>query len=84
MLEFFKRLLWDESAFERYGRAILATAGLALIVNGGQIPQTKNEWLSLGAVFVSLLVGSGDKNPSIESLKKTMASVLEQKGEKTE
>lgn len=79
MLTFCKRLLWDESAFERYGRALIGTVGLAMVINGGKIPQTKGEWFSLLAVFLGLLIGSGDKNPNAEAMKKMLDQLLAEK-----
>lgn len=61
MLTWLKRLLWDEAAFERYGRAFFGTAGLAFVAIG-KVPETKREWLGLLFVFFALLTGAGDKN----------------------
>ncbi len=61
MVTWFKRLLWDEAAFERYSRAVMGTAGLA-VISIGKVPETKREWFGLGFVFLALLTGAGDKN----------------------
>lgn len=72
MFSFLKRLLWDESAFERYGRATLGAGALAIATSGG-IPTTKKEWFSALAIFIALLVGSGQKNDSLEKLKEKLS-----------
>lgn len=63
MIEFFKRILWDESAFERYARAaVMAFAVYA----------TSEGWISkeLGALLAGggLLIPAGQKNPDPKQL----------------
>lgn len=66
MFTWFKRLLWDEAAFERYSRAVFGTAGLAVVAIG-KVPETKREWLGLAFVFFALLTGAGDKNRGVST-----------------
>lgn len=60
MIEVFKRVLWDASAFERYARALLfAAAGVAAT---GGLDDVLPKWAT--AVFLALggLIGAGEKN----------------------
>lgn len=58
MIAFIKRLLWDEAAFERYGRALLMAAALYL----GQARDLPPWAIAVGGAL-ALLIGAGDKNP---------------------
>lgn len=58
MLGLFRRILWDESAFERYGRMMLM--GGAMMVATGQIPlPPRYAWIPAA---LSVLIGAGEKN----------------------
>ena len=59
MVEFLKRLVYDESAFERYARAaILGLAGLAA-TGSLELPH----WATAALMTLAGLIGAGDKNP---------------------
>ena len=58
MIEFVKRLLWDESAFERYARALLFGASIYL----GQAHDLP-PWVTAAGVALAGFIGAGDKNP---------------------
>ena len=57
MVEWVKRILWDESAFERYARALLMGAAIYL----GQAGDLPGWAVSIGAAL-SVLIGAGEKN----------------------
>lgn len=61
MLTFLKRLLWDEAAFERWGRATLVALGQAIA--SGAIPTGIEGGGKLGWAisFVGLLISGGTK-----------------------
>lgn len=71
MIEFAKRLLWDEAAFSRYFRAVMTAAGAVLALNGGKLPDTKEAWIGLVVLFLGQLSsGGGEKNlPAAEEKK---------------
>jgi hypothetical protein len=61
MIPWLKKLLWDESAFERYSRALFfALAGLAA---AGQLPEWVPQWIAGPLLALGGLIGAGDKNP---------------------
>ena len=57
MIAFITRLLWDESAFERYARAALMFMAIYL----GQAGDLPGWAVSLGAAL-AVLIGAGEKN----------------------
>lgn len=57
MIEFIKRMLWDESAFERYARAALMFAAIYL-GQAGDLPS----WAVSAGAALSVLIGAGDRN----------------------
>jgi hypothetical protein len=62
-----KRFLWDETAFVRYMRAILA--GLGMAMHSGMIPiaslsGTKAWWIGPALVMLAFIFGAGDRNQS--------------------
>ena len=60
MIPWVKKLLWDASAFERYGRAVLlAIGGLAA---AGQLPMWVPEWIAAPLLLFAGLIGAGEKN----------------------
>lgn len=60
MVPFFKRLLWDESGFERYSRALVfALAGAAATGQLTFLPA----WATPILLALGGLVGAGQKNP---------------------
>lgn len=61
MIAFFKNLLWDQSAFERYTRAALFTlAGMAAT---GAFDGVLPKWLVVACMGFGGLIGAGQKNP---------------------
>jgi hypothetical protein len=72
MCEFLRRLLWDESAFERYARLVLIGVGTYINANTvtGYLPQWCYDHISIptlvtiGSALTGLgaLIGAGDKN----------------------
>lgn len=46
MLTYFKRLMWDESAFVGLARGMLLSLVAVMTMNGGElvIPQTRGQW----------------------------------------
>lgn len=61
MITYLKKLLWDETAFERFGRAIVFGIGQAM--QQGLLPTGDKGWY-VGIVMqaLALAVGAGDKN----------------------
>ena len=57
MVEWVKRILWDEAAFERYARAAIMFLALYL-GHAGDLPAWAT---SLGAAL-AVLIGAGEKN----------------------
>jgi hypothetical protein len=58
MIEWFKKLIYDQSAFERYLRALLLLlAGLAA---SGEIDVPK--WATAALMGLGGLIGAGEKN----------------------
>lgn len=72
MLAFLKRLLWDESAFERYARLFLLSGGTGLMSMAAawQLPpfmfdlMTRESWMFVAGAMMGLggLIGAGEKN----------------------
>lgn len=60
MIEFLRKLLWDESAFERYGRGILIALAVALPQAGAGTGEIN--WISVASALVAGLIGAGEKN----------------------
>ena len=64
MIAWIQRLLWDESAFERYARAaLMLLAGLVGTSGGEWIPQ----WAAAPLMSVAVLIGAGDRNARPET-----------------
>ncbi|MGE0289110.1 MAG: hypothetical protein AB7I42_22710 [Bradyrhizobium sp.] len=59
MVEWVKRLLWDESAFVRYARATLFAAAMAMPAFKSGEPV---DWMAVATAFVAGLMGAGEKN----------------------
>jgi hypothetical protein len=76
MLAFLKRLLWDESAFERYARLFLLSggAGLMSMATSWQLPDwfwqiaTRETWMLVAGAMLGVggLIGAGEKNPEVK------------------
>ena len=58
MLVFLKTILYDQSAFERYTRAIIGGLGMAVATNQLPIPPK----YAIPLVFLANLIGAGEKN----------------------
>ena len=67
MIPWLKKLLWDESAFERSGRAVLLMLGG--LVATGQLPPWVPEWIAAPLLLLAGLIGAGDKNLTLPELK---------------
>ena len=65
MLTFLKKLLWDETAFVRYSRAVLLGLGAAIAANELNIPGVPDAW-GIAVVSIGGLLGAGDKNTTKE------------------
>ena len=58
MIPFFKKLLWDETAWVRWARSAIAGAALTAPLLGWP------EWVAPAGTMLALLLGAGDKNPT--------------------
>lgn len=72
MITLIKKFLWDETAFVRYMRAILA--GLGMAMHSGMIPVaalsgTRAWWIGPALVMAAFIFGAGDKNYTPEEIK---------------
>lgn len=72
MITLIKRFLWDETAFVRYMRAILA--GLGMAMHSGMIPiaslsGTKAWWIGPALVMAAFIFGAGEKNHTPEEIR---------------
>jgi hypothetical protein len=78
MLAFLKRLLWDESAFERYVRLICISFGGWLMSNAAawQLPAwmfdtaSRETWMLIASTMLGLggLISAGQKNVTLREL----------------
>lgn len=59
MLSFLKKLIYDESAFERYSRACLIAGSVAIATVGAD---GAVNWWAFAAAFLGGLIGAGEKN----------------------
>ena len=62
MITFLKRLLWDESAAERYGRAALGLFAYLVLTGAIVLPEPWGKLAGGGAMFGSTLIPAGQKN----------------------
>jgi hypothetical protein len=63
MIAWIKKLLWDETAFERFGRALLFAIGQAM--QQGLLPVevgTTGWYIGILLQISAFTVGAGDKN----------------------
>lgn len=58
VLEFLKKLIWDEAAFERYARAALLFGSMYLSQTADIPP-----YLTAAGVALAGLISAGDRNP---------------------
>jgi hypothetical protein len=72
MIPLIKRFFWDETAFIRWTRALLA--GLGVAMHSGMIPidalsGTKAWWLGPALIVLAFSMGAGEKNYTPEEIK---------------
>ena len=63
MIPWIKRLLWDQTAFERYGRAAILIVGGGIATGQMAVPEGY-EWIGVVAMGLAGLIGAGDRNPA--------------------
>lgn len=81
MIPFLRRLIWDETVFERWCRALLALLGEGL--HEGVIPGvngSKAWWVGLIVTASALLVPAGDK--TAQNLKDLSEGIAERERNK--
>lgn len=67
MIPFLKRLLWDDAAFERYGKAILYGLATAMLSGAIEWPSWVSPKLITAMGAIAALIPTGQKNDSVEA-----------------